>query len=425
EQIYGVHCRLRANRYKWRACEIPKFKAYIHGQGNDDLWLATVVDQRFRIRVDDQWYCYVGPEWIGGVGSHGQTQWIAKVGGYLTVSLDKHSWKSVSDLRPLNLKPGEHGISLGWAGYKSDPPSASGHEEDENPVLLVSEPVRIQITEASSTPVETTPSDQRRRQVMEQFELYVQKGPVTETEEKLGIRTDLRSFHYWQPVFTWNDIPFLLELAENDELMNWMPKLVASSYIGSSCRQGMIALWFVEGLRRKQISQVRQEQLGEKQHPASSRLPLNPICLREGMSLSECESSAEIHKATLRAYRAWWRAVSVLPARQAAVFYPLDLTDLTWFGAGQRWRDQPLKIYSQASGDHTVAERTVRQWKYIEGDYRPAKVLQTIYYTPKDPTAKPPFAKDMLVVQKVVLHFYDDKAREISTRSILPSLKRR
>jgi len=84
-QICGVRCRLRAQKYQWQASETPEFKTYIFGQGNQDLWLATRVDQRFQIQVDGQWYGYTGPEWIGGVSSHGQTQWIAKVGGYLGV----------------------------------------------------------------------------------------------------------------------------------------------------------------------------------------------------------------------------------------------------------------------------------------------------------------------------------------------------
>ena len=85
-QIYGVRCGLRANRDKWQSSEIPKFKAHMPGQGHDDLWLATAVDQRFQIQVDGQWYGYAGREWIDGFGSHDRTQWIAKVGGYLSVT---------------------------------------------------------------------------------------------------------------------------------------------------------------------------------------------------------------------------------------------------------------------------------------------------------------------------------------------------
>lgn len=423
KEIYGVRCRLRAGKYSWQASEIPRFKAYLLGQGNDDLWLATLVDARFRIQIDGQWYRYTGPEWTGGVSRHDQTEWIAKVGGYLPVALDEHHWKAVRDSRPLELTPGEHSVSLAWAGYKADPPSARGHEEDENPILLVSEPVRIQIVKATKKSGELTPDDQRHRQVRELFRVYLQREHSSTVEEKLGIRTDLRSFHNWYPAFKWSDIPALLELAENEQLLNGMPKLAVSSYIGGRCRQGMIALWFVEGLRRQQTARVRQEQLGEAQHPASSRLPLNPICIKEGMKLSECESSADIHRAALRAYQAWWHAVSELVPGQAAVLYPLDLTDLQWFGGGERWREQPLRMSSEASADGTVAQRTVTQWTYVDHDYQAGKVLQTIYYAPKDPAAKPPFTPDMLVVQKVLLYFYDKEGKEIRTQSIVPLFK--
>jgi len=419
-QICGVRCRLRAQKYQWQASETPEFKTYIFGQGNQDLWLATRVDQRFQIQVDGQWYGYTGPEWIGGVSSHGQTQWIAKVGGYLGVSLYAHNWKTLNDLQPLELKPGEHSISLAWAGYNADPPSSIGHEEDENPVLLVSESVRIQIVKASARPEEMTPGDARRKQVMELFRVYVQKEPVSKTEEKLGIRTDLRSFHNWYPPFKWHDIPVLLELAENEQLVNGMPKLDISSYIGGRCAQGMIALWFVEGLRRQQLAQLRQQQLGERQHPASARLPLNPICVKEGMKLSECESSADIHRACLRAYQGWWHATKALAPEQAAALYPLDLTDLKWFGAGERWREQPLREFTEASADRAVAQRTVTQWTYVDSNYKAGKKLQTIYYAAKDPNANAAITRDRLVIQKVLLYFYDQEGKEIRTQTIEP-----
>ena len=422
-EIYGVRCRLRAGKYKWQASEIPQFKAYIFGQGNDGLWLATLVDQRIRIQVDGQWYRYAGPEWTGGVSRHGKAEWIAKIGGYLPVALDEHHWKAVRDSRPLELAPGEHSICLAWAGYKADPPSTGGHQKDENPILLVSEPVRIQIVKAPLRSGELTPDDQRRRQVRELFRGYLHREPSSAVEEKLGIRTDLRAFHNWYPVFQWGDIPALLELAENEQLLKGMPKLDVSSYTGGGCRQGMIALWFIEGLRRQQLSRVRQEQLGESQHPASSRLPLNPICVKEGVKLSECESSADIHRAALRAYQAWWRAVRDLLPGEAAVLYPLDLTDLQWFGGGERWREQPLRMANESSAQGTVAQRTVMQWIYVDHDYQAGKVLQTVYYAPKDPTAKPPFTRDTLVVQKVRLYFYDKEGKEIRTLSIVPLFK--
>ena len=78
---------------------------------------------------------------------------------------------------------------------------------------------------------------------------------------------------------------------------------------------------------------------------------------------------------------------------------------------------------SEASADGTVAQRTVLQWIYVDHNYQAGKVLQTIYYAPKDPTAKPPFTRDMLVVQRVLLYFYDKEGKEIRTQSIVPLFK--
>ena len=77
-------------------------------------------------------------------------------------------------------------------------------------------------------------------------------------------------------------------------------------------------------------------------------------------------------------------------------------------------------MFSEVSADRTVAQRTVTQWKYIDGDYKPGKVLQAIYYAPKDPSAKAPFTRDRLVVQKVLLYFYNEEGEEIGMRSIVP-----
>ena len=60
------------------------------------------------------------------------------------------------------------------------------------------------------------------------------------------------------------------------------------------------------------------------------------------------------------------------------------------------------------------------QWKYVDGNYKAGKVLQTIYYAPKAPTAKAPFTRDTLVVQKVLLYFYDKDGKKIHTQMIVP-----
>lgn len=419
KQIYDVHCRLRPNKYEWKACETPKFKAHVPGPGSDDLWLATVVSQGCQLQIDGIWYRCTGPEWTGAFGNHDQTHWLAKVGGYLTVSLDERYWKSIKDSKPLKLKPGKHTVRLGWAGYKADATGKS--EREDNPILLLSNTVRIEMLPAAGVADETPHRNEHRRRVIDLFDSYVQKETITEAEEKAGIKTNLRSFHFWQPKFTWEDIPILLELAERGRIMTGhIPSLTISSYHQKQCREGMVALWLIEGLREKQAALMRQRQTGEEPRPRTYyHLPLNPICTRKGTKLADCEKSAEIHGEALQAYRKWWRMVSSLPPTEAAVFYPLDLMDIQWYGGGH-YRD-PLEIYEKVNSTGTIAQRTIRTWKYIRSDYEPGQVLQTVYYTLENPTAPRPFTKNMLAVQKVILHFYDEEGREVRTKSIVPS----
>jgi hypothetical protein len=426
KQIYDVHCRLRPNKYEWKACEIPKFKAYVPGPGNDDLWLVTVVSQGCQLQIDGIWYRYTGPEWTGALGNHDQTHWLAKVGGYLTVSLDERYWKSIKDSKPLKLKPGKHTVRLGWAGYKADATGKS--EREDNPILLLSNTVRIEMLPAAGAADETPHRNEHRQRVIDLFDSYMQKETIAEAEEKAGIKTDLRSFHFWQPKFTWVDIPILLELAERGRIMTGhIPSLSISSYIQRQCREGMVALWLIEGLRRKQTALVRQKQTGEEPRPRTYyHLPLNPIC-RKGLpddyaNLVACEKSPQVHQETLEAYQEWWRMVCSLPPSEGAVFYPLDLTGLRWFGVGHH--QDPLEIYEKMNSTGTIAQRTIRTGKYTGSNYvisyEPGQVLQTVYYTLDDPIAPGPFTKEMLAVQKVVLHFYDEDDREIRTKSIVP-----
>jgi len=121
----------------------------------------------------------------------------------------------------------------------------------------------------------------------------------------------------------------------------------------------------------------------------------------------------EIHRAVLQAYRRWWYLVESLPAGQAAAFYPLDLTDMQWYGAGERWRNRPLEIYEEVSSAGIVAERTIRQWKYDGDEYQPDITLQTIYYMLKDPAAKAPFDSDMLKVKKLCFTITTAGARKV------------
>ena len=224
-----------------------------------------------------------------------------------------------------------------------------------------------------------------------------------------------------RPFLAWSDIPILLKLSESHKLIRGMPALGASSYIQSEGREGMVALWLIEGLRRGQEQLLEGEQLG-KSVPASRWmwLPLNPICLKEEMELVECQNSAEIHCEVLAAYRRWWEAVKALPVKEAALYDPLDLTDLAWYGASRSGR---LEFYEAAAPDGSIARRITTAW---EG----APVLRTVYYTIADnevgkaergrTTREGRPDKSTLTLQKIVLHFYDENGKEIRKEEYSP-----
>ena len=264
--------------------------------------------------------------------------------------------------------------------------------------------------------------DERTQRVRDSFGAYLRGEEIAKADRV--DRVDVMGI----PKFVWSDIPILLELAESTRNAKRIPQPMLSSYIQSRCREGMIALWLIEGIRREQARLADRRQTGEESgsaipatHSGHFRLPLNVLCRRgDGKNT---ENSPQLHDDVLQAYKNWWQMVNSLPPMEAAVFYPLDLTDLEWAGGDRRM--DPLKIYDKPNGTGTVAQRTVRAWQYTGDGYQPGCVLQTIYYTLKDPSATPPFTKEMLMVHKTVLHFYDKSGTEIRTEEYFPLARRR
>jgi hypothetical protein len=242
-------------------------------------------------------------------------------------------------------------------------------------------------------------------------------GDAAAQEDKTG--------DFFGPSFGWSDVPFLLELAESEKVIKTFPSNPLSSYAAMECVEGMVALWIVEGLRRGQCRLTERMQTGEgpAADPGNPFLrPLNPICSKEGMSLKDCEASAEIHRQALEAYRRWWKMAGSLPSREAAIFDPLDLTDIQWYGGS---REGELEICEKVRPDGVAAQRVAKN--------REGRALRTVYYALKrqastnetsgEPYSKGPYTKDMLALQRVVLHFYDDKGSEVFAEDHFPGVK--
>ena len=467
--ISGFECTLLPEKEQWQIFEIPHFKAYIPTPPNtneylmkllellridpdkEKLRLAVIVQQNCQVQVDKQWYRYINPEWTGGMEIPTDIDWILDAGAFISISLNPEHWITLDDSKPLLLEPGKHTISFGWAGIIAN--SNPNSSQKDKQVLLASKPVKIEILEPSEPSEKITETEKHRRRVTELFNSYTSADILTKEEQKLGLKTDLITFNEFLPKYTWEDIPFLLELAQNDNVHKNMPKLGISSNLDPYGIEGMIALWLIEGLRCKQVSLEREKQICEKLHVRSYDLPLNAKCIKKNPAYSsgnfnpnentnsseylnltlnsflsgnlhprEKEQLLEIHKAVLQAYNNWWKAVGSLPASQASAFHPLDLADVEWYG-GESYKDETLVVYKEQTSDGTIAERTIRHFVYRNNNNQPDKTFQTIYYTLRNPDENPPFTPDMLKVQKIVLYYYDKQGNIIRKEEIRPTYK--
>ena len=314
----AVSCHIVAEKKTWPADEVPRLKVCVDHDGSERIELVTSPDLGCMVEVDGRWYAYAERHWVDGFDRY-SSEWIAKHGGYLSFTLHPLNLKDIANGQALKLPPGEHKVRFAWAEY-----------ERKQPPRLISKPVTITI-EKSGPSSQPAVKYTRERQVRDLFTAYVAQGE--KNSEQLRFNIQLHS--QWRPKFVWSDIPTLLKLAENGHIMKRnIPSRMISSYAAMECTEGMVALWFVEGLRRKQLDLLARER-GSQQYPGFHarwyyNLPFNPICRIEGLDMGECEASPEIHRQTVRAYKTWWKKVGSLSPREAAVVNPLADTAVMW-----------------------------------------------------------------------------------------------
>ena len=81
------------------------------------------------------------------------------------------------------------------------------------------------------------------------------KGPSSEKVDKMFAA--MRDGTYWSlgpgfgfPDVGWEDVPALLARAEEERPLATFPTNPLSSFARPSCREGLVALWLVEGVRK-------------------------------------------------------------------------------------------------------------------------------------------------------------------------------
>jgi hypothetical protein len=116
------------------------------------------------------------------------------------------------------------------------------------------------------------------------------------------------------PRLDWDDVPALLEYADNTKMLKAFPRDGASSQFELQCSEGMVALWLIEGLRR-----------GDR-YPSG-----NALCFNAAKAGSDWgKASEDNHKEVANAYRAWHEKTKSLTPEKAKAVNPLDGTGLAW-----------------------------------------------------------------------------------------------
>ncbi len=110
------------------------------------------------------------------------------------------------------------------------------------------------------------------------------------------------------------DIPALLEIGKSTQVLESFPRNALSSQYEPECREGIVAIWFVEGIR------------------TGNRFPsLNALCLPESPIKGSWKEAAEKnHPQVLNAYEVWWKSSQSLSAEEANKIDPLAGTKLRW-----------------------------------------------------------------------------------------------
>jgi Domain of unknown function (DUF4943) len=115
------------------------------------------------------------------------------------------------------------------------------------------------------------------------------------------------------PQLQWEDIPDLLELAPSDHVLTSFPVNPLSSQREAQCSEGMMALWFVEGLRK-----------------GGTFGSLNSLCLPQNPEKDWTAASEKVHPQVLKAYQDWWKQAQSLSPGKAKEKDPLQGTGLHW-----------------------------------------------------------------------------------------------
>lgn len=126
------------------------------------------------------------------------------------------------------------------------------------------------------------------------------------------------------PDLYWDDIPFLLEVAESDLTLNTFPRNPASSYAQYQAYMGIVAMWMIESIR---LDNPYRPQRDNQPFP-SNNLILTAASAQKVTDFTP-NTFIELRKAA-DAYKRWWKLYPVVGIEALKKIDPLAGTGLKW-----------------------------------------------------------------------------------------------
>ncbi|MES2767207.1 MAG: DUF4943 family protein [Bacteroidota bacterium] len=126
------------------------------------------------------------------------------------------------------------------------------------------------------------------------------------------------------PDLYWDDIPFLLEIAESDQTLNTFPRNPSSSYAQYQAYMGIVAMWMIESIRLDNPYRAALD---------NQPFPSNNLILVESNSVNSTDfrpnTFIELRKAA-DAYKRWWKLYPLIGIDALKKIDPLAGTGLKW-----------------------------------------------------------------------------------------------
>jgi hypothetical protein len=126
------------------------------------------------------------------------------------------------------------------------------------------------------------------------------------------------------PDLYWDDIPFLLEIAESDLTLTGFPRNPNSTYAQYQAYMGIVAMWMIESIRLDNVNRSPDD---------LQPFPSNNLLLVEASAenITDFRPNTFIELRTAaEAYKRWWKLYPLVGIDRLKKIDPLAISGLKW-----------------------------------------------------------------------------------------------